>query len=218
MTDLVIAISGSQGGSSGPQGIYQVLQNYWNDKLIKILSVTTVPEDVNKNVQQISEIALESLQSYENIYFIGYSMGGAVAALVAYQLNTLAEGRVKGVVFLATQTDGLVALKELKIPVLFYHGQNDECILLWQIESWYAKYQGPKKMIQLEKATHDFSPKKHFKLFADYTNNLAQEVAAEMSQFLFQQTTEGQNEQVVVKNIYSKSSNLFAKWRGYFKL
>lgn len=189
MTDLLLAISGSRGGDQGPQGVYKLFQKKFSNNSLHIQPVYTLPEDVLKNVNQITRIASDQLNSYENVYVMGYSMGGEIAVRVAYELNKTGKNRIKGLVLLATQTEGMHILKELNIPVLFYHGKEDEFFPTWQIETVFEKYQGPKKMIEIEQVGHNFAPKGALSL-KSYTQVLAKHIFVEISDF-FSKTKNG---------------------------
>lgn len=172
---LLIAISGTGGGNRGPQGIYQLLGQQTN-----ILPIDTFPGEVDKNVEKVRQISLDQFKAYENIIFMGHSMGGAVAVRAASEVNKLAPGRVKGIVLLSTQTEGLQILKDLAIPVLFYHGQEDEIFPSWQMKTPYNRCAGPKRMVLLEGLDHDLGRKGKSK---EYAHDLAKDVLSEMNNF-----------------------------------
>ena len=50
---LVITISGCSGGHRGPQGIYNLFQQLWNDRTVTVLQFNTLPESVEANVIDI---------------------------------------------------------------------------------------------------------------------------------------------------------------------
>jgi dienelactone hydrolase len=153
MTSLYITISGSDGGHLGPQSIYTHLQQQDETRSIKILSIETIANEIQGNVQRTVNAALEQLNNYDKIYIVGYSMGGAIAVQAALELTKKTE-KICGLALLATQTEGLQPLKDLHIPVLFYHGKNDEYFPTWQVEGPYKKYTGPKTMIEVEGLNH----------------------------------------------------------------
>ena len=154
---LFIAISGCGGGNRGPQDIYKILKKKCPAS-VKVLSVNTIPNDIQKNVEKISKIAQKKLKSYENIYLIGYSMGGTIAILTAQALNKDGKNLIKGMALLATETSCLSLINELNIPIMFYHGTMDSFFPIWQIEPFYQKYPGSKKMIRVEGVDHSFAP------------------------------------------------------------
>lgn len=195
----IIAISGCGGGNEGPQGIYPQLKSSFLGDNVSVLPLDTLPNDIEKNVQKVKALALK-VQGQGDLYLMGYSMGGAVAAQAAYELNQTKEGTVKGVVLLNSQTDGLQLLKDLKIPVLFYRGKEDQVVPSWQAEGPYNKYSGPKKLVELEGLDHGF--KKH-KSFGRYKESLAQDLQSEINEFFFtgpNQNQSGQTSKSITAN------------------
>ncbi len=182
MTDLLLAISGCTGGNQGPQGVYKLLREKFSNNSLHIQPVYTLPDDIIKNVQQITRIASEQLNFYDNVYVMGYSMGGTVAVQMAHELNKEGKNQIKGLVLLATQTEGMHVLSELNIPVLFYHGKEDEFFPPWQIETLFEKYPGPKKMVEIEHVGHNFAPEGALRL-KSYTQVLAKHILGEISDF-----------------------------------
>ncbi len=185
MENLLIAISGCGGGTQGPQGIYQLFSKHCD--YADILPFDTLPEDVQENAARISKIAQEHFD--RSIILVGHSMGGAIAAQAAYALNQNGESPVKGLVLINTQPEGMQALKELNIPVLFYNGKNDEVFPSWQVESIYEGYKGRKRKVEIEGLDHDLTTRDK--------NALANDALAEIKGFFF----EGSEEGVFSKNI-----------------
>ncbi|MBS3903841.1 MAG: dienelactone hydrolase family protein [Simkania sp.] len=186
MTNLVLAISGSGGGNRGPQGIYTLFQKYWSTASTTVLRVDTLPDSVQENVDRICDIVSRNHPFYDNCYILGYSMGGAVAIEATRKLNQTAENRVKGIALLATQTDGLQTLERLNVPVLFYHGTKDPIFRIWEIESAYNKYTGPKKMVRVEGLGHSLAHEGNRFVSTRYINNLAKHIIGEISAFFLQ--------------------------------
>lgn len=183
--NLLITISGCGGGHMGPQEIYPCLQKNYGNGSLKILPFETLPDNIQDNVNRVSEIALKNLDSFENIYLIGHSMGGAVAALAAHKLNETTDKTVKGLVLINPQTEGLQVLKKLTIPVLFYHGKEDQIFPTWQIESTYNAYSGPKRMIELEGLDHDLTQDSGRSKSKKFKNDLTKDLFSEISKFFF---------------------------------
>lgn len=180
MGSLIVAISGSGGGNRGPQGIYRQFEKLEGPG-IRVVAVDTIPDDVPRNSEKVTQLILSQKQLPQSVYLVGYSMGGAVAAIAAYELSQKHEGLVKGVVLLSSQTDGLRALFELNIPVLFYHGQKDSIFPLWEMESIYARLPGQKKMVQAVGLEHSLAP--NGLKSSRHTHQLAQDVVKEISDF-----------------------------------
>lgn len=218
---LLIAISGSGGGNKGPQGIYPCLQQLYGSDNLRILPFETLPNDIDKNVEEVSKVVLSNAASYKNIYLVGYSMGGAVAALAANKINDTHQGTVKGLVFLDTQTDGLIVLKKLKIPALFYHGKEDQCFPAWQIESVYRSYSGPKRMVELEGLDHDLSQGSASS--KEFSQDLAKDIFAEISNFFFNEGLKEPNErnEIITRSISltpkEKNSALYDFFLSFFQ-
>jgi pimeloyl-ACP methyl ester carboxylesterase len=125
MSIKTVAISGCSGGVKGPLGLYATLKQKLPPKM-DFIAIDTIPDDIENNVKQVVAEALSHQGAESGVYLMGYSMGGAVAALSAYQLQQSNPGVVKGVILLSPQTDGLSALGKLNLPVLAFIGENDE--------------------------------------------------------------------------------------------
>lgn len=182
MTSLFLTISGYSGGNSGPQGVYKLLENDKHDG-VKIVSIKTIPNKIEANVQLTCATALKNLASHDGIYLVGYSMGGAVAAQAAYELYQKIGPKLKGVVLLATQSDGLEALRDLNIPVLFYHGKKDSVCPAWQTEGSFRQCIGNKKMIEIEGLDHDLGYLNEVKPSKNHAQDLARDIFNEISTF-----------------------------------
>lgn len=193
--NILITISGCSGGNKGPQGIYTSFNRFAEDGRLSIINVETVPDDINANVKRVSDIAREALEK-GNVYLLGYSMGGAVAALVAAELKQAGGANVKGLILLDTQTDGLHVLKGLKIPVLFYHGKEDQVFPLAQIKSMSRRCQGPKKIVVVEQLDHDLNL--HHGKLKDLTTVLANDIFNEISRFFFSNTNQSVSDEPIV--------------------
>jgi dienelactone hydrolase len=183
MSTLVLTVSGHSGGTGGPQGIYQQFSSCWKDKSVTVINVDTIPDSVEENVARVFQIAQERSNSYDKIYLVGHSMGGAVVAQVARNMKLAGNHRVAGVALLSTQTDGLQALKDIDTPVLFYHGSEDGYFPIWQMESSFRACKGQKKFVQVDGLGHDLSRAKDSYVSEHFVRNLAKDVIAEMSSF-----------------------------------
>lgn len=221
MSVLVVAISGSDGGNQGPQGIYKQFKSHWKDRdVIKVISIDTTPNQILANIEKVTQTVLKN-QSYKSIYLVGYSMGGAVAALSAYHLSCELSSSVDGVVLIGTQTDGILSLSELNIPVLFYHGKEDLIFPIWQIDSVYKSIKASKKMVQIEGVGHNFAPAGKRYLSASDTKKLASDVVTEISSFILESKAQEKSLQskVVTKELHlSQSKGILDKFRTSFFL
>lgn len=184
----IIAISGSSGGNQGPQGVYSELQSHYQDETLSVSRLETSPDEIDGNVEKV----LKAAEKADEVYLMGYSMGGAIAAIAAGQLGD----KLKGVVLLNTQTEGLYCLKDVNVPVLFYHGSEDEYFPKWQVEGLFQDYSGPKKWIELEGLNHGFrSPQ------GGYTKTLAKELHSEISHFFFEESYLEENGTEITKSL-----------------
>lgn len=209
MTSLLITVSGYSGGSAGPQNIYSLFHNFC-DKSLTVLSIDTVPNDIEANVKKVKEVVSQLLQQYDAIYFMGYSMGGAVVAEAAYQVKDLTNGKLKGAVLLSSQTDGIAKLNELSIPVLFYHGKKDQIFYDWEIESLFSRIQGKKKLIFAEDLTHELRFKDSAP-FKDHSHILAKDIVKEFEVFF---STPSQDQHIAESNIIIKKLPLKTETRN----
>ncbi len=193
--DLLITTSGCSGGSGGPHGVYHCLQQFLTGYNVSVMPVKTIPKSVDKNVKKITDLILKNLDNYQDFYLAGWSMGGATAVQVAYKINNeLKIDRVKGIVLLATQTDGAQPLRDLKIPVIFYHGREDNTIPFWNNEGTYDKYKSKKRIFVVESLGHEFT---------ENVNTFAQHISANMADLFFQgcstnDTTDNSNDVIAV--------------------
>lgn len=195
----IIAISGCGGGNKGPQEIYRYLEKACQSHSLKIVRFDTLPDDELGNVDGVSNIALEIIRSGGNIYVVGHSMGGGVAALAAHQLNQIHPRTVKGLVLIDTQTEGLQVLQRLVIPVLFYHGREDEIFPVWQIESHYQRYSGPKRMVEIKDLDHNLRHVRYPTKSEVYTRDLALDLFSEITDFFF--TRGVKKEEIVTREL-----------------
>jgi pimeloyl-ACP methyl ester carboxylesterase len=191
----IIAISGSSGGNSGPQGVYSELQSHYQDETLSVSRLDTSPDEIDENVKKV----LKAAEKADEVYLMGYSMGGAVAASAAGQLGD----KLKGVVLLNTQTEGLYCLKNLNVPVLFYHGSEDEYFPKWQVEGLFKGYSGPKKWVELEGLNHGFRSSS-----GQYTQSLASELHSEISHFFFEGSYIEENGTEITKSLPADPSVL----------
>lgn len=125
MSIKIVAVSGYSGGGEGPLGLYATLKKQPPSKM-DFIPIDTIPNDIENNVKKVVAEALSNQEPEGGVYLMGYSMGGAVAALSAYQLQQSNPGVIKGVILLSPQTDGLSALANLNLPVLAFIGEGDE--------------------------------------------------------------------------------------------
>lgn len=183
MSSLVITVSGSDGGNGGPQGIYRHFPKYWGARNVSVINIDTIPEEVISNINHVFQTAQENGQKYERIYLVGYSMGGAVVIGAALELQKLDDNRLSGIGLISTQTEGLQCLKQLKVPVLFYHGSQDEYFPPWQVDPFFKSYQGEKKFVQMENLGHNLGPRGYSFVSRKYIKNLAKNVIGELSSF-----------------------------------
>ncbi len=199
----VIAISGCSGGDQGPQGVYSELQSRYQNDSLSISPLDTSPDEIDGNVEKVKELARE-VEGVKEVYLIGYSMGGVIAAQAAHELK----GKVKGLVLLNSQIEGLQYLNDLDIPVLFYQGKKDEIFPGWQMKSTFQGYKGPKKWIALEGLDHGF---KNPQIQGRYTRTLASELHSEMSSFFFEKSHQKEDGTEVNKSISVDNQGLIRK-------
>lgn len=210
---LIIAISGYSGGKQGPNRVYSHLQNFsTGEGPFTIFPIETLPNSIQKNVDLVTEIALENFKNYECIYLIGYSMGGAVAVQAAYDLNQKIEGLVKGKIFISTQTDGLNVLKNLDLPVLFYHGKEDRDIRFWEAEYVYDSYTGIKKMIIVEGLDHCLATENSYSKSKEFSLKIASDIYSEISEFFAKPQEKNEVSAKAIHKIIPLNPNPLFSW------
>ena len=158
--DLLIGVSGCGGGSRGPRrNFYKRLQYHLasHDHHVAVIPMETIPDNINDNIERMVQLIQDNSDKYRNIYLMGWSMGGAVAVLSAYKMNTeRSTCPVKGLILLATQSEGTQPLQVLNIPVLFCHGDADDTVPLWMLEGTYQKYHNRKRILIFQGLDHQF--------------------------------------------------------------
>ncbi len=139
MSSLVITLPGSSGDQAGPQGIFDRLIPLFKEVSIDMEQIKGIQDDFFKTLEHAESRFKQRMNSYDNIYLLGYSMGGGVAVQLANKVAPYAKDKLKGITLLSTQTEGLLPLESLKIPTLFYHGSEDEYFPTWQLESCFSR-------------------------------------------------------------------------------
>ena len=86
MTYSIVAVSGCSGGNKGPVGLYESLGKKYLDHDVKFHAIDTTADDIEVNIDKVIRAASESSHAFEKTYLMGYSMGGAVAALAAEKM------------------------------------------------------------------------------------------------------------------------------------
>jgi surfactin synthase thioesterase subunit len=158
MSNLIIGISGCGGGSKGPAGLYQFLKkNIGSD--CKFLALETTPNDVFNNIEKVQQVVISELDKRQvDIYLMGYSMGGAVAAIAAQMIQERQKGAIKGVILLSSQTEGLQVLKSLDSPLLMIHGEKDEYFSARDLTTIFQGCPQRKNMLVVEQGGHNLMP------------------------------------------------------------
>lgn len=206
MKSLLLAISGSGGGCLGPQEIYPHLNQFLEKDSVDVIAIDTAKDDPNLTLQRVCDTAQNLFEHYENIYFMGYSMGGGVAARAAKKVLETISDKVKGVFLLASQTDGLGSLFDLNIKVLFYYGEEEEYFPKWQVESIFDRCIGPKKFIQKAGLNHSLGQHtKSFKKSRNYSLLLAEDIAKTFSKFFLKNIEDNSPKETLEDNLKQKN-------------
>lgn len=207
MKSLLLTVSGSGGGSSGPQEIYPHLNRFLEKDSVDVVSIETTKNDPNATLEKVCHTAKNNFENYEDIYIMGYSMGGGVAALAAKRIIETISDKVRGVFLLSSQTDGLGSLFDLNIKVLFYYGEQEEYFPKWQVESIFKRCTGAKKFIQKSGLNHSLGQNiKSFKKSRSYSLLLAEDVARTFSEFFLKSTSNDSGNEVLEHNLRHKNS------------
>lgn len=150
---VILATSGCGGGSGGPRSVYNYLSSFLGDTNTTVYSLNTIPNSVEKNVQYIIQCINNIIDKFDEIYLMGWSMGGATIINVAHRAIT---NKIKGIILLATQGAETSAIHYLNIPIIFIHGKNDT-VLSYKISlRMYEQYKYSKKLIFIDKVNHNF--------------------------------------------------------------
>jgi dienelactone hydrolase len=174
MTYSIVAVSGYSGGNKGPVGLYESLSKKYFYHDVKFHAIDTTADDIEVNIDKVIKAASESSHAFEKTYLMGYSMGGAVAALAAERMLLEKIGEIAGVILLSTQIDGLYPLIKNPIPTLFIHGTSDPIFQEWEIESVYKSCKGDKQLVWLKGLDHSWKALGQHYVSASYTDQLAQ--------------------------------------------
>lgn len=214
MTNLLITISGSGGGNQGPLGIYKNFESSTTDTF-QVINMDTLKDKIGDNVARVVDVVTKNLEKYKNIYLMGYSMGGAVVALATYQLNSEDRSPIKGIVFLATQTEGLQYLMGINVPVLFFHGTDDEYFPLWQLQSTFKRYKSEKQMVVIKGASHSFRPEKNH---STDTQKLAKDIWEHSIDFFSEKKMNSSNQTEKALPLQNKQSTTWSLRRFFGSL
>lgn len=156
--NLIICVSGSGGGSTGPSGLYNSLRLAVSSSFDVIL-FDTVPSDIFLNVASLIEIIKSKNGCYDRTFLIGWSMGGAVVVQTAYIANMFVRPHaISGLVLLASQSANAGIIKYLNLAhgILFLHGTNDSAITFSSSLSLYNRCYCKKQLVFLHNDTHNF--------------------------------------------------------------
>jgi alpha-beta hydrolase superfamily lysophospholipase len=120
----VLMCGGGMGGLLGPaHGLYHDLGVELADKGIGVLRVAyRQPNDLSRCTHDVAAAGdLASRSGARRFVVIGHSFGGAVAIQAGMVLGE----HCRGVVTLSTQSAGCEHARELRAPLLLFHGTND---------------------------------------------------------------------------------------------
>lgn len=181
MSNVFIGVSGCSGGVQGPAGLYKYLKKMMNPDS-QFIALPTIPDDLLSNIDKVQqEVLSQQKQGKRDIYLVGYSMGGAVVAISAQRLEQQQKGLLKGVILLSSQTEGLQALQALDVPVLAFHGEEDECFSVASIQKSIKKLSQKNKTSVILQGKHDLMPES--KKSSSHVKNLAEKVLRETEEF-----------------------------------
>jgi len=153
MTNYIIGISGSGGGDSGPNNLYQLLKLKFTNRVILY---DTIPNNEKDNINNIIDIINNILINENEATFtiLGYSMGGTIALITGIYFNN--KNCITKIIFLSSQTVGFDQLNYLKCPIVIFHSINDLIIPFKYIYKWIELYTGNIK-IYLLTCDHNWS-------------------------------------------------------------
>ena len=158
MIKVIIGVSGCSGGTQGPAGLYKFLARN-TEANCKFIAIPTIPDNLLANIENLQKVIFSQLQTGDaDIYLMGYSMGGAVAAVSAYNSEQMQKGVIKGVILLSPQTDGLHVLQSIDVPVLMIQGREDEYFSAEALEKIFIELPQKKEMILIDQAKHNLMP------------------------------------------------------------
>ena len=126
-SDVVLACGGAMGGVLGPGGgLYHDLGEALAPQGIAVVRVGyRRPNDLDACVHDLVATAeLASRSGAQRYITMGHSFGGAVALRAALLLKTMS----CGVVTFATQSAGCEVAGELEVPLLLFHGDQDQIL------------------------------------------------------------------------------------------
>jgi len=181
MSNLIIGVSGSSGGNQGPAGLYKFLRKNRGGGC-KFFALPTIPDDLLGNIQKVEQVVASQLyKQHADVYLMGYSMGGAVAAIACERIEKKNPGSIKGVILLSSQTEGLQALKSLNVPLLMIHGGQDEYFPAETLQRIFRELPSKKEWMLIEQGAHNLMP--HAETSLANTSDLAQKISKEVKSF-----------------------------------
>lgn len=183
MEYTVIAISGSSGGNRGPSGLYEGLEKHSAAHGVDFHAIDTIADEIEMNVEKVISAVKSRPFVQSKVLLMGYSMGGAIAALAAERLSEENSESLGGVILLSTQTDGLYPLMERNISSLFFHGTSDPYFQDREIRYLSSMCKGDKRIVWLQDLDHGWKGPGQVYISASYVSELARTVLEEIACF-----------------------------------
>jgi len=98
-----------------------------------------------------------NLDKYDEVYIIGWAMGGAVAIQTTYYThNFVKPSYIKGIILLATQYSQTDLISYIDTTIIFIHGTIDKVVPCHVSQRLYDKYQHQKHICIVPNQNHGF--------------------------------------------------------------
>ena len=148
----LIGICGSGGGSGGPNGLYDLLEQ----KYMNVIMYNTIPRNLTKNTSNIIKIINDILEQDNDASFIimGYSMGGTIAINVGLYFEE--KKIINKILLFSTQTKGFNNINDLSCEIIFFHPKNDEIIPIDCVRKYMKLYKNKKRFFAINKGYHNW--------------------------------------------------------------
>jgi predicted esterase len=152
----IYCICSDGGGIGGPNRAYinleKTLTGYYD-----VIHVETIPKSVSLNVANLLNIIRTNLDKYDEIFIIGWGMGGAVAIQTTFFThNYIKPAYIKGIILLATQHAHTELISYIDTTIVFVHGNIDK-VVPWNVsQRLYDNYNHQKHICIIPNQNHAF--------------------------------------------------------------
>jgi pimeloyl-ACP methyl ester carboxylesterase len=152
----IYCICGEGGGKGGPNLTYFNLEKILFPHYT-VIHHDTIKRSVSLNVASLLELIKSNIDTYDEIYLIGWDMGCSVAIQSTYFIHNLIKyNYVKGLILSAPQWSQTELIDYIDVPIIFIHGTNDKISPCSISQRMFNKYKYTKQINLIENQNHGF--------------------------------------------------------------